>query len=45
MNSQRGYGVSLSRDRMAAGLMLGYVVLMPFAPLFVALGAGAARSS
>ena len=40
MNDQRGYGVSLSRNRMAAGLMLGYVVLLSLAPLFVALGAG-----
>lgn len=41
MNDNRGYGISLSRNQMvAAVLMLGYVVLMSFVPLFVAYGGG-----
>ena len=40
MNDNKGYGMSLSRDQMAVGLMLGYVVLQSLVPLFVAFGAG-----
>ena len=39
MNNERGYGVSLSRNQMAVGLMLGYVALQSLVPLFVAYGA------
>ena len=39
MNDQRG-GISLSSNQMAVVLMVGYVVLMSFVPLFVALGGG-----
>ena len=40
MNDNKGYGMSLSRNQMAVGLMLGYVVLQSLVPLFVAFGAG-----
>lgn len=40
MNDQQRYNISPSRNQTAAVLMLGYVVLMSFVPLFVALGAG-----
>ena len=40
MNDNKGYGMSLSRNQTAAGLMLGYVVLQTLVPLFVAFGAG-----
>ena len=41
MNDQRsGISLSLSGNQTAVGLMLGYVVLQSFVPLFVAFGAG-----
>ena len=40
VNDNKGFGISLSRNQTAAGLMLGYVVLQSLVPLFVAFGAG-----
>ena len=40
VNDNSGFGISLSGNQMAAGLMLGYVVLMSFVPLLIAFGAG-----
>ena len=41
VNDQRGgISLSLSRNQMAIGLMLGYVVLQSIVPLFIALGGG-----